>query len=352
MSSTVNRIAIWGALGVWLAAPAVAQDAAVRPGEDRWIPGLGITGGITFQQQDSSVASSCAVGGAGATGIPACSGGVPPGPGVLRPSDDDTDWAVSPYVGVDAQLMTPALPIPTRPRLFLRGEVLPTFAVTRSIANEGDATGLEPPVFGGTGRLQPPINYPEPAVSGQGSKTDSTVETLAFGADVGVAFPFELRGRQLRIKPSFGWLRYEVKVDGTVHRAIKNDRPTGNGAVIRDCTFLPDSVLPTSVSCAGVALSGTQSQWFNGIGPGLELEMDAFRAGPIGASLFLNAHGYRILGEREVRFSESVNYPNPVGGPPAANQIPADTYTANWSFEVHPWMYRAGVGIRFQWLGY
>ena len=34
--------------------------------------------------------------------------------------------------------MTPALPIPTRPRLFVSGEILPTFASDRDLALEGD----------------------------------------------------------------------------------------------------------------------------------------------------------------------------------------------------------------------
>lgn len=370
MHPRVNRIHAWSAVSILLAAPAPAQEAPQpgSSGENRWVPGLGVTGGVTFQPQEASVESSCQVGGPGAPGgqglieIPPCSGGVPPSAGPLRPSDSDSEWTVSPYVGVDLQLMTPALPIPTRPRLFARGEILPTFASTRSIASEADPTGVSAPTFGGTGQVQPPGFYTEKAIGGQGSETESTVQTLVWAAGMGLAFPFEVRGRLLRLKPSFGWIRYEVEVEGIVVRALKNDRPDPQqrlGRVIRDCTFSPDTENPTSATCSGVSLSGSGSQWFNGIGPGLELEMDAFRWGPIGVSLFLGGNAYKILGERRVSFSESVTYPNPsppnppVPGPPplAPNRIPADTYSANWSFEVDPWLYRAGVGIRFHWLG-
>ncbi len=62
---------------------------------------------------------------------------MPPLPPVpLRGSVDGDDLAVSPFVGGVLELMTPALPIPTRPRLFVSGEVLPTFAFKRNVALE------------------------------------------------------------------------------------------------------------------------------------------------------------------------------------------------------------------------
>jgi hypothetical protein len=366
MCGRVNRIlAACSAAAILAPTPAPAQEAE-EPAERRWVPGLGVTSGVTFQQQESSVQSSCAVGGVGTPAaerviaIPPCSGGAPINPagvGPLRPSASGSEWTVAPYVGVDLELMTPVLPIPTRPRLFARGEILPTFASSRKIATEGDPSAVILPTFGGTGALQPPGGYTQAAITGQGSQTLSTVQTLVWGAGMGLAFPFRVQGRELRLKPSFGWIRYEVEVEGLVVRAIKNDRQNLaqlNGQVIRDCTFVPNTVEPTSASCSGIELSASRLQRFDGIGPGLEIEMDAFRWGPIGASLFLGGNAYKILGERSVRFSDSITYPNPTASTPYAapyGEIPADTYTAEWSFEVDPWLYRAGVGIRFHWLG-
>jgi hypothetical protein len=47
-----------------------------------------------------------------------------------------------------------------------------------------------------------------------------------------------------------------------------------------------------------------------------------------------------------------VNNPGPGVFEPAPDaDIGADTYTADFEFGVDDWAYRAGVGIRFHWLG-
>jgi hypothetical protein len=262
---------------------------------------------------------------------------------------------VSPFVGGSLQLLTPEIPIPTRPRFFVQGELLPTFATDRNIAAEGDPSGVEVPVAQNTGFILGPTSFFQNEFVGVGSRTTSTVETLVYGANLGLAFPFEVRGRRLWLKPSVAWLRYEVKVEGKLEAGIKDDSPLVRGPNTRDCTFVPNPAFPgppgssvpefLAAPCSGISFSGEDSMWFQGIGPGLELEMEAARWGPIGASLYLDARAYKILGDRELSFASSVNYPTSLG------RIPADTYRANWSFSVDPWLYRAGVGIRFSWLG-
>ena len=90
--------------------------------------------------------------------------------------------------------------------------------------------------------------------------------------------------------------------------------------------------------------------------------MEAARWGSVGISLYIDGHAYRVLGDRKVTVSNSVVYDQAVGGylVPLSVQnyggttrppIPADTYSVRWSFEVDPWMYRAGAGLRFSWLG-
>ena len=77
-----------------------------------------------------------------------------------------------------------------------------------------------------------------------------------------------------------------------------------------------------------------------------ELEMDVGRFGAFGAVLLIEAHGFRILGDRTIEMTDSETISDgldPVLG--------VETYTANWKFRADTWMYRAGVGIRFQWLG-
>ena len=70
--------------------------------------------------------------------------------------------------------------------------------------------------------------------------------------------------------------------------------------------------------------------------------MDTGRFGPIGSSVFLGARAYYILGDRSFSFGTSETYDDEFG---------MDTAVANFEVEVAPWIVRASVGIRFQWLG-
>jgi hypothetical protein len=293
---------------VVLASAAVAEGPDRRAGEDRWVPALAVVSGVTIQDQEAAVSSFDFTNAA-----------------PLRNPTDGNDLAVSPYVGANLQLMAPAITaIPGRPRVFAAGEILPTFAVSRNIANEGNPSEFAfPPGLG---------QIPELGITGQGSQTTAEVQTLAYGAAVGVAFPFVVRGFQLRAKPSVGWIRYEVAVEGTVHAAFC----AGGGNLCRTDAFPPGFARL-------VDLRGGDSQWFNGIGPGLEIEMDVYRFSQFGVSVFLDGHAYRVLGNRSVEFSDSIAITDDLGGP--------DTYAANWSFEVDPWIYRAGLGLRIHWLG-
>ena len=104
----------------------------------------------------------------------------------------------------------------------------------------------------------------------------------------------------------------------------------------------PDDVLIGPGFVRETILTGSDSRVFNGIGPGLDIEMDAGRYGQVGVSLFLGARAYRVLGERTIEFSSSQSFDDQLG---------MDTATATWEVDVNPWVYRTHVGVRFQWLG-
>ena len=87
----------------------------------------------------------------------------------------------------------------------------------------------------------------------------------------------------------------------------------------------------------------------------LELELEAGQYGPIGVSVFGLFNTYRIVGDRDVTFSDTQTYPAlPPAPDPGSNPngLPADTYTATWTFSTSPWLFRGAIGIRFEWLGY
>ena len=72
------------------------------------------------------------------------------------------------------------------------------------------------------------------------------------------------------------------------------------------------------------------------------VEVDTGRFGPIGSALFLGARAYAVLGERTISFGTTQTFSDALGN---------DVETANFEVTVDPWLYRAHVGIRFQWLG-
>jgi hypothetical protein len=315
---------------VSLAVDADPPSPERQAGEDRWIPSLAITAGATFQDQDGSV-DSVLFEGMSTTPVP------------LRGFEDGHDLVIAPFVGASLELMTPALAIPTRPRFFVSGEILPSFTADYNLAVEGDPGCLRGPLpnapctkdlteFGAS-------SFEEESLNGRGSKTSSTVDTLVYGANFGVAFPLRAGKRQLRIKPSFGWINYEVKAEGTVVDGACKPTKQCTDTVVE---FPPFPPFVSEGFLRETTLTASDSKTFNGIGPGLDIEMDTGKFGPLGVSLFMGGRAYYILGDREIAFGTSEAFDDPVG---------MDVAVAKFQVEVDPWLFRAHVGIRIHWLG-
>ena len=313
-------------------------DPVEQQGEGRWVPSLAITGGATIQKQHGSADSVL---------FENINLATPPPPVPLQGLVEGDDLVVSPFVGASLEVMTPAIPIPTRPRPFLSGEILPTFGSDREVAVKGDPGCIkserpEDPCASAI-PIDAPLNhtFAEDSANGQGSTTTTLVDTLVFGANLGVAFPAQLGKRQLRIKPSVGWINYEVGAEGLVVDAECGPDPMNASSTA--CT----PVQPTTGAVIPgflreTTLTANDSRRFNGIGPGLDIEMDVGRYGPLGVSLFLGGRAYRVLGDRKIAFSASETF---------NDQLGMDRAVADFEAEVDPWMYRANLGIRFLWLG-
>src|SRR5262249_8135746 len=117
MRVRVNDVLVLFALAalVGAASRARADEAEGALGQPQWVPSLAVTSGVTMEWQSGSQESFLYKGSSGAVSE-------------LRPAKTGNDLAVSPYIGGALELMTPALPIFPRLRLFATGEVLPTFA--------------------------------------------------------------------------------------------------------------------------------------------------------------------------------------------------------------------------------
>ena len=293
---------------------------------------LALTSGLTFQTHDGAAISTIT------DTMTLVSG-------PLRDPSMGDDFAVSPLMGGVLEVMTPALPIPLRPRLFFSGELLTFFAPRRAVAFEGDPSCLKGPEGkavcakdedGTRGRA-----FGIGAANGLGTQVSARVDTLAFGLTLGAAFPFEYRERNFRLKPSVGWLRYKVEGFGVV---VAGD--CGMADICTDYLELNPSPPPVTVTVPGfnreTILRAQSGHHFNAIGPGLDLEMDAWRYGPVGVALFMGARAYAVLGDRNFSFRAQKSFNDAAGN---------DVSTATYKIKVDPWLYRASIGIRFLFLG-
>ena len=376
MCTRVNRIVVGVAL-LFAMSPLISSSVLAenktyadtnskqesRQDVNRWVPAFAFVGAFHGQGQKSSLSSSCDFGGkvpARDAALIACSQGgefgrnYPPGESGNRPTSGTSsemrdsragkEFGLWPGVGVDVQLMTPRIPkIDILPfdigiRGFVSGEVMAVFPPSRATANEGSLSGI----FFPQGKENDPESFPSSAIGGGGSEVRSEQDTFEFAAAVGISIPINVLNRTVRIKPSFGWLNYRLKVSGRLLHAIKDDI---NGEVAANS--------PTNVGTFGpntrvIDLQKNLTKNINAIGTGVEVELESGKFGPIGAAVFASIHGYKVVGDRKFKFQSSQSFADGTDG---GDGLLADTYRATWEHEIDPWIYRMKVGLRFHYVG-
>ena len=340
MTLRVNVVVAVLALAALVSAAQGARADEVGFGQHQWVPSLAVTSGVTMQDQSATQASY----------LYDAQAADPTQPTPLREPDFGADRAVSPFVGGAIELMTPS--VFPRLRFFASGEVLPVFAPERHLTDEGQASRISgPEVNSVIAKQEDNEHFTDPPdqpranpfgaidAKGQGMRSNAQVDELSYGAKVGLSFSFQYRGRQMRLKPSVGWYRYKLGVKGYMVN------PACNPANRCTNTYNTDGVQLSHGFLREAILKGSDSGVFDGVGPGVDLEMDAGRFGPIGTSLFIGIGGYYIPGDRDIDFGARKTFD------PSTDELGADTNTAKWHTRVEPWIYRGGIGIRFQWLG-
>jgi len=348
MRAGVNVVLVWITIALLqgVAHGAAAGEEETPPGADRWVPSLAAITGVTFSDQNGAQGSFLLDG----------ESADPNAPQELRPPRFRGDRVVVPYFGGAVELMTPALRVAWFPRLFVTAEVLPHFASSRVLAVDGAPSRIRGPELNtvlavqedaqhyqtkGVGASEPRTQaFDESTANGQGMKEVAEVDQLAFGAKIGGAFAFQLRGRQLRLKPSIGWLHYKLGVKGLLVDPSCKPASTCTNVYVNngDGTFS----LRTAGFLREAILTGHGSGVFDAVGPGIELEMDTARTGAIGFSIFAGIHAYYIPGGRNITFTTARSF---------SDQLGNDTDLAIWETRISPWIYRGIVGVRFQWLG-
>jgi len=234
---------------------------------------------------------------------------------LLRPSAEGALYLMNPFIGVALELSSPAFRTDFgRPRAFVHADVISHFGFRQDIAREGAPDAMEAP---GT------AFFPERAIPGQGSTTSAQLNTPVVAVGAGVAFRFHWIGRVWRLKPSIEFIRERYDIEGVVNRAVRLTVGS-NGPPPEPSTF------------RFIEVRGSVAENFYSLGPGIELEVDVARRGPVLLSLGLGGRFYRTLGNRQLSFSGS--YTDELG-----------SETASFTFEKDPWTMQVGVGLRFRW---
>ena len=305
-----------GALWVSAALPVRADGE----GEDerlRWVPSLAASFDMLGQKAEGAIhpgnvietpvpPSTCTIGNQDLFGCPNS-------PLQITPSTASSDTNVVPLVGGSLELMTPRLFEGFLwPRLFARAEAAAAFGFERNLAGE-----RKPGTFF-TDPLKPSeFDVAEQSVGGQGSRAKLQTRPLVIGAGLGVAFTTSIFARTIRLKPSFEYLREEIDLIASVHRAVKLQDPTTDLSGFRL-----------------ISLEASDQQTLHALGAGVEVEADTGRIGPLVLSLFINGRGYRFTGNLHHTLTDT----NERGE------------TATWDFDLDPWAWRVGVGARFRWV--
>jgi hypothetical protein len=216
--------------------------------------------------------------------------------------------------------------------------------------SSGLRAGIDLALSGSPGKLEHPAK-PSPEfdvilqdeIKGQGSSINASFGSYFLNGNLGLGFETSIFDRTLRIRPSFEWTLFQMRLHGLTHSA---NRPGGQGRGLTSNleTVCSPRPAPCSFPTQFIDLDGRGRKQLGGIGPGLELEFEGSRFGPIVTALTLSGQAYRIYGDRVRRlshsFSDSTVYP-------ATLSVPSGT--ADWTAKFHRWTYRAGLGIQFYW---
>jgi len=263
---------------------------------DNWAPAVSAFGGVITEMWDLRGDSDARV-----------------------PFSGDAD-SVSPFVGASVEIMTPA-PFSSwgKPRLFVHGDIAISFDAGRNTAKEGSQGKVGIPIIDFDMDGMPDAQPSVMSATGTGSTARHEAEPLRLSAGLGVAFELELLGRNLRLRPSV-----EYQWQETETRLLVSDAESSGGSL--------------SCPCRVLQLAARETHIFHGIGPGLELELDAGRLGPFAMSVFGGVQGYRELGGRRVRMNVNDTFDD---GKPA---------NAEATFERNAWSFNGLAGLRFRWL--
>ena len=300
---------------IWVAAIGLGESQAAEEAErdekSRWVPAFGLSSGAYVQRFQGSLSASplnC-----GTKADPTCA----PDPFALNASPDlfdlqpgapstDRERVFTPFIAVNLELTTPSLIDDFgAPSLFAHVDFAYTFGFTKNIAVLGAPGPLAPP---------PPLETDPRLWKGQGDSMTFKASDFQFSGGVGITFHLDVLDRRVRVKPSLEYMRQSMTLTGFLQRVIDTQQ-----GVVTDYRF--------------IQLGDSTEVVFHSIGPGLELEVDAARKGPLVLALYGGAQAYAILGSNRIDLSDSNDFGE----------------FAEWKSIANRWFFRGSVGLRFRW---
>jgi hypothetical protein len=291
---------------------AAATEGTEVDGElKRWVPSIALISGVGAQNAQGTITTTDVVGDPITAPLPILPAATPQ-PIVPGTPMTARTRMMAPYVGGSFELMAPAwFDIATSPRLYAHVDVSYAFGPVYYIPKIGD-----PGPFVGPTNI---ANFTTTSIRGQGATLSAEVDPLLVMAGFGFAFTFEAGERTFRVKPSFEYVRESIQINGLVRRAVGPN--SANGGATNVAAFRP------------ITLSIDETLVYNGLGAGLELELDTMRAGPLMLTLFANGKGWNFLDNQLYTFESSNVYGE----------------GAFFQFLKNEWAFAGSIGLRFRW---
>ena len=295
--------AVLAVLGACAFAPSALAQGDAEDELSRWVPALGFVVGVAANSVEGDLWTTDVLG-PRVTPPPLTETRLIAG----SPASDETVMVI-PSFGASLELMSPGWKrIPGSPRAFGRVDLSFAFGPQYNVPSLGD-----PGEFSVSGSQ---FAVTEVRVLGQGANTTVETEPFVLAAGGGIAFTLEADGRAIRLKPSVEYLRHEMRVSGILRRAVQVSTPSTGLSGFREVT-----------------LSATDTQIYHWVGPGIEADFDATRAGDFIFSPYVSLKAWVVIDNSSLVVQDS-------------NQFDE---TAVWYARPNRWAFGGTVGVRVRW---
>lgn len=219
-------------------------------------------------------------------------------------------------------VLTPALDVPGRPRLFAELNLSEPFGTETQFARDGNPGRI---VFPRT-TAENSTPFGERTLLGVGTQITAQQQGPQIHAGLGFSVEFPIPGDQMiRIKPAAMYSRTPLDIFAQTRRAVRLNGDRGAQQGLEDFRF--------------ILLSDRRTEVYHSAGPSLEIEyLPGMQLGPFSISLYVRGHAAYTFNTLKTEMQQC----NVAGGQP--NEC------ARWKYTQDPWAYRATAGVHLNWI--